>query len=272
MRAKPASFTPAQLESLCKALAHTETGLTGTEIGHALAQVQVADVDAAATKWRRLFNALAARQNADGSGDRVLAFIRYALDPARYTGQLEMFEHRRHAVNQSLAFYGLEFGSDGRFRRTAPATTLLEAHQRASRLRAALEQRGVDEAVLAFCRAELLQDNHFHAVLEATKSIASRLRALTGLTSDGADLVKESLLGSDPPLRLNAFVTDTERGEQRGFANLLIGLFGTFRNPTAHAARVDLPMSEMDALDLLSLASYAHRRLRASRIEPGGSG
>ena len=39
-------------------------------------------------------------------------------------------------------------------------------------------------------------------------------------------------MGSDPPLWLNASVTDTEKTEQRGFANLLIGLFGTFRNPT----------------------------------------
>lgn len=265
MQPKRTPFTPAQLESLSKAIAHTETGLTGTEIGHLLAQVRVADVDPAATKWRRLFNALAKRQNVDGSGDRVLAFISRALDPARYTGQLETFEHRRHAVNQSLAFYGLELGADGRFRPAVPASTLVEAHQRASRLRAALEQRGVDEAVLAFCRAELLQDNYFHAVLEATKSIAAKLRALTGLTSDGADLVKDSLLGSDPPLRLNAFVTDTEKGEQRGFANLLIGMFGTFRNPVAHAARVEWPMPEADALDLLSLASYAHRRLRAAK-------
>lgn len=101
---------------------------------------------------------------------------------------------------------------------------------------------------------------------------AAKLRVLARLTSDGADLVadlvKEALLGSDPLRRLNAYVTDTEKGEQRGFANLLIGLFGTFRNPVAHAARVEWLMPEADALDLLSPASYDHRRLRAARARP----
>lgn len=52
MQPKRTPFTSAQLESLCKAIAHTETGLTGTEIGHLLAQVRVADVDPAArVEW-----------------------------------------------------------------------------------------------------------------------------------------------------------------------------------------------------------------------------
>lgn len=265
MREKPAPFTAGQLESVSKALGDTASGLTGTEIGDALRQVRVSDVDPKGTKWKRIFNALAARQNRDGSGDRVLAFIACALEPARYTRELEKFEQRRHALNLALAFYGLEFAPDGRFRRAQSASTLTEAQQRASRLRAALEQRGVDEAVLSYCRAELTQSNYFHAVLEATKSVGAHLRERTGLTTDGAKLVEQALLGSDPPLRINAFKTETEMGEQRGFANLLIGLFGTFRNPTAHAPRIEWPMPEADALDLMSLASYAHRRLRAGR-------
>ena len=36
--------------------------------------------------------------------------------------------------------------------------------------------------------AELIEENYFHAALEATKGLAERIRALSGLTSDGADL------------------------------------------------------------------------------------
>jgi uncharacterized protein (TIGR02391 family) len=260
------SFTASQLEAICKVLADTETGLTGTEIGHILGQIGVADVDPTMTKWRRLHNALVARQNADKSGDRVLAFINAALSPARYAGQHDLFQSRRRGVNVPLAFYGLEYTEEGRFRRCAPAGTLSEAEQRADRLRAALQQRGVEPEVLAFCRAELLADNFFHAVLEATKSVAEKLRERTGLTADGAQLVQDALGGAAPKLRINAFRTQTEEGEQRGFANLLTGLFGTFRNPTAHAARVVWPMPEEDALDLLSLASYIHRRLKRATV------
>ena len=47
--------------------------------------------------------------------------------------------------------------------------------------------------VLRFCRAELVADNYFHAVLEVTKSIADELRAKSGLTDDGAKLVDAAL-------------------------------------------------------------------------------
>ena len=38
--------------------------------------------------------------------------------------------------------------------------------------------------------------NGFHAVLEASKSVAEKLRQKSGLTSDGADLVDAALAGA----------------------------------------------------------------------------
>jgi uncharacterized protein (TIGR02391 family) len=118
--------------------------------------------------------------------------------------------------------------------------------------------------VLRFCRAELLQKNYFHAVLEAAKSVADKIRAKSGLTSDGADLAKDAFaLGKSgrPVLAINSLCTDTEKGEQTGFMNLLIGFFGTFRNPPAHAPKIYWPIDERDALDILSLVSFVHRKL-----------
>ena len=72
-----------------------------------------------------------------------------------------------------------------------------------------------------------------------------------------------------PILAINPLSTDTERSEQRGFVNLLVGLFGTFRNPTAHAPRIYWPISEQDSLDILSLVSLVHRKLdKATRVLP----
>ena len=42
------------------------------------------------------------------------------------------------------------------------------------------------------------------------------------------------------------------------------GVFGVFRNVTAHAPKIIWPIGEQDALDLLSLVSYVHRRLDAA--------
>ena len=116
--------------------------------------------------------------------------------------------------------------------------------------------------VLAFCRAELLQQNYFHAVLEASKSVADKLRNLTGTTGVGSPLVDAVCFpAASPRVRFNSLATEWERSEQTGLATLMKGLFSTFRNPTAHAPKVLWATSRTDALDMLTLASMLHRRL-----------
>jgi uncharacterized protein (TIGR02391 family) len=83
---------------------------------------------------------------------------------------------------------------------------------------------------------------------------------------DGGLLVDKSLAGDIPMLAINSLITDSERSEQRGFANLVKGIFGMFRNPTAHAARVHWTMEKKDAEDLLSVVSLIHRRIDAATI------
>lgn len=259
-------FTPAVLESLCQVLADTSTGLSGTEIGRFLEQSQVKDVDSANTKWKRLFNALATHQNEYRTGVCVLNFITHATTPSRYRGKHELFEDRRAQLNEVLSFHGLTFREDGKFERGTPVTTLTEAEARVERLRTKLEARGTHQDVIKYCRVLLSHNNHFHAVLEATKSVAEKIRTLSGATGDGASLIDAVFGGTSPLLRINNLVSETEVGEQKGFMNLLKGMFGTFRNPTAHAPQIVWQMSEEDALDLFAMVSYAHRRLdRATR-------
>jgi uncharacterized protein (TIGR02391 family) len=123
--------------------------------------------------------------------------------------------------------------------------------------------------VLLYCKSELLEENYFHAVFEATKSIGVKIRNVSGLSSDGAELAQAAFAlpkdGSHPILAINELKTETDRGEQRGFANLLTGLFGTIRNPLAHNARVEWPMGEQDALDILGIVSLIHRKLDRAR-------
>ena len=147
-------------------------------------------------------------------------------------------------------------------------TTLADAERRAQDLRADLVKRGVHPDVLQFCKAELLADNYFHAVLEATKSVAAKLRARTGLTDDGGILVDHALSGDVPMLAINTLKSESEKSEQRGFANLLKGTFGMFRNTTAHEARILWTMEKADAEDLLSLTSLIHRRLDKTTMPP----
>ena len=263
MAAHP-SFSPAELDGVCRVLADTASGLTGSEIGHLLAQLGISDPAPGLTKWKRLSFALSQQQQQDGCGNHILSFILEAMKPVRYVGKTEIFESRRVELNHVLVFTGLELGKDCQLRRREAAKTLVEAEQRAGRLRAELLKRNVHHDVLRFCKAELLQENCFHAVLEATKSVADKIRAKTGLTGDGAELADAALAPGKtgmPFLAFNSLLTESEQSEQKGLLNLMKGMFGTFRNPTAHAPKISWNMTEQDALDLLTMASFCHRRL-----------
>ncbi|WP_022853963.1 TIGR02391 family protein [Thermodesulfatator atlanticus] len=254
-------FDEAVLRKICDILGDTYTGLTGSEIGQLLQNCGIDDPFPGETKRRRLFEALSRRQKQDRCGNNVVAFIYAAMNPVRYVGNRELFEERRSLLNEVFAFAGYTLGEDGKLRKIEKAHTLSEAQERASRLRKELIARKVHPDVLRFCRAELLQDNYFHAVFEAAKSVADKIREKTGLTSDGAKLVDEAFGGKKPLLAFNTLQTETERSEHTGLMNLMKGLFGVFRNTTAHAPKIKWSISEQDALDMLTLTSLIHRRL-----------
>lgn len=258
-------FNPQQLEAACRVLADTERGLTGSEIGYILNDCRVEDVSSDMTKWKRLFNSLVTVQNKHQVGNHLIMFINRALDPVKYARSKEAFEWRRNELNVVLAFSGFSVGEDGKVVRAPVETTLKGARARAGALRSILEDRGAHPEVFKYCKAELLEENYFHAVLEAIKGVAERIRLMSGLTTDGAELVNAALSVKSPILALNKLSTETELSEQKGFSNILVGLFGAVRNPTAHAPRLIWAMTEQDALDIFSMVSFVHRKLDNAR-------
>jgi uncharacterized protein (TIGR02391 family) len=254
-------FPEVQLRQICQCLAEVSPQLTGSQIGELLRACGIDDLLEGGTKRTRLFEALNRRQVADGVGNHVGAFIEAAFSPVRFLGQEQDYEDHRSNMNKVLSFSGLMVREDGKLRAASAARTLDEAERRAIGLRKELGRRHVHPDVMRFCRAELLQDNYFHAVFEATKSVADKIRDKTGLSEDGAELIDRALGLKDPMLAFNSLQTETERSEHTGLANLLRGLFGTFRNTTAHAPKINWRIDEQDAMDMLTLASLLHRRL-----------
>nr|VFK24570.1 MAG: TIGR02391 family protein [Candidatus Kentron sp. LFY] len=250
------------LESLSKALGDTSEGFTGTEIEKLLHETGIDDIDSSNTKWRRLNNALLNKQKIDGCANNVVSFIQHAMNPARHYDKLEWFNDTRFKINKILSFEGLSIGENGKANYSTKAETISEAAARACKLKEHLVARNVHSDVIKFCKEELVVDNYFHAVFEATKGVAEKIRAKTGLTSDGASLVDEAFsFKGVPHLALNTLQTESEKSEQKGFVNLLKGLFGTFRNTTAHAPKITWNIEEQDALDIFSMVSLVHRRL-----------
>ena len=268
-------FNIGVIESIAKVLGDTGRGLTGSDIGRLLVESDIPDPWPAATKWKRLHEALKQKQQRDRCANNVCMFIQNAMSPARHHSNQEWYSATRYELNKTLAFEGLSLGENGKISKSQKASTITEAAARASKLRESLIARRVHPDVLKYCKEELLVDNYFHTVFEATKSVAEKIRQKTGLTSDGAALVDDSFSfkSSVPHLALNALQTESERSEQKGFVNLLKGLFGTFRNTTAHAPKITWAITEQDALDILSLVSLIHRRLdlavEASKVYQG---
>ncbi|HEX2900695.1 MAG TPA: TIGR02391 family protein, partial [Bacteroidia bacterium] len=57
------AFEPHHLESICKTIADTSHGLSGSEIQKILADCRIEDKDPSLTKWKRLYNAFVHWQN-----------------------------------------------------------------------------------------------------------------------------------------------------------------------------------------------------------------
>jgi uncharacterized protein (TIGR02391 family) len=259
-----------QLQAVCDVLGDTSRGLTGSEIGRFLRDQHIDDPYPTLTKRHRLFGAFKTRRDRDGNANHIIRFIKVVMDPVRYVdGDHAVFEERHERLNVALSFAGIEIAVNGEIRSTHKATTITEADQRAKRLRRILQERQVHADVLRYCRAELVSDNYFHAVLEATKSVAEKIREKSGLTADGAELIDRAFggvaaAGKTPLLAFNSLRKESEKNEQNGLMHLMKGLFSAFRNPTAHEPRLTWQMSEEDALDVLTIASMLHRRLDQS--------
>lgn len=251
------------IELIAKNLGDTETGFSGSEIGSLLQECNIEDLEPKSTKWRRLKLALLHKQNYDRCSNNIISFIQIAMEPVRHIEKNEWFNLKIFELNKVLSFEGYQINENGIITTVQKTTTISEANARAKKLRTELVSRKVHNDILLFCKDELLIDNYFHAVFEATKSIAEKIREKTDLTSDGAELIDEafSFKNKLPLLALNTLVSESEQSEQKGFMNLIKGIFGTFRNTTAHSPKIKWKVEEEDALDILSMISLVHRKL-----------
>ena len=250
-------FQESSVEVLARLLG--ECG-SGSDISRVLADRGIRDDSGQSTKWRRLYSIFLGIQRRDRSSNRILDFIQSYLAPARFVGRNEEFEQHLIELNTVLAFSGLEFGADGQFRNRPAVATLPEAERRADKIKSKFQGRPIHPEVLRYCKAELMQDNYFHAVFEASKGLAQRIRDKAGVDGDGASLVDRVFSVEQPILALNTLQTETERAEHKGFASLLKGCFAAVRNPLAHEPKI-MWDGEDDAADYFTLISLLNRKL-----------
>lgn len=252
------------LQEVCNILG--DECLTGSEIGKIFEKLDIPDPEPDKTKRYRLSEGLNEKQDSDGTGTCVFQFIERALNPVKYTDCPQKYDLKRGKINKILSFKGYELTEEGKITKSEQASTLKDAVKRANALEDELKGRGVHQDVLNFCQAELLKEDYFYMVFEANKSVADKIRRMTGLTEDGRKLFDKALSTKNPMLKINPLETESDMSEQKGFSNFLTGVWGMFRNVTAHESKINMKMEKQDALDALTMISYAHRRLDEAEV------
>jgi len=265
---KPDTFTNSQVDALARVFARRDevVDLTGSDIRSLLRDVKIDHVSLESTKYKFLRDDLWESQRKTGKPYSILLFIMAAMRPERFLRRNDQFENLRQALNECLAFASLYVDEGGTVRPTAVAVSLSEATSRAKALRAGLTSRDIHEKVLEHCRQELLDEDYFHSIHESAKGISDRIKEMTGLQADGATLIDQAFKISDPYIKINSLVTPSEVSEQNGFIHLLTGLVGMFRNTTAHELRVKWKTDKTSAEEVLTLISFAQRRLDDSTV------
>lgn len=255
------------LELLSNILGKTDGGLTGTEIHRFLLQAGISDIsenEQFLAKRKRLFNAFANFQNTKKCCNNILKFIQLVLTPSRFVGDEEKFEDLRSEINKQLAFEGYEVKANGKFSVKDKAEVISDVELKTENLKQELTERNSHSQIFKYCTPELVSNNYFHAVFEASKGLFQRIRDISALTTDGTALIEQAF-SNNPIIIINGFQTKQEKDEHVGFCNILKGLCGMFRNPEAHQPKIYWDIDEQDALEILGLISYCHRRLDKAR-------
>ena len=271
--AKINSFKDSTLEMLANAIADIDPGITGAVIHRMLLQSQIEDIsynEQFLAKRKKLLNAFADYQNKNQCANNIILFIQNVLSPQRYVDNTDIFNKVKNEVNKQLAFEGLNIDDSNQIVSVEKASKISDVQIKVDGLKNKLIEQGAHQLVFSYCNAELLANNYFHSVLESSKGLVKRIQDIAGVTYDGQNLMEKVFKDENPILIINNFQSKSEKDEHRGFRNLLIGIVAMFRNPASHELKVEWDMSEQDALDILAMISYCHRRLdNAQKIRLG---
>ena len=127
------------------------------------------------SKRDRLRHALSFQYDRSGN-DGVLQLVKSLNESVVYSRDPEGFREFCAGLNRILRFYGVEYRDDGQFHYVEPTRTVSEAERRASVLENKMTFRRIHHEVRRYCKAEYMEENYFHAVVEAYKGLAERIR------------------------------------------------------------------------------------------------
>ncbi len=100
----------------------------------------------------------------------------------------------------------------------------------------------------------LYQHGHYaNAVEAAVKALNGLVRLRSGLEHDGTTLMERAFSPSNPVLKFNDFLDQSDRDEQKGFMYLFSGAVAGLRNPRAHGFVEDDAERALEFIAFVSL-------------------
>lgn len=211
------------------------------------------------TKWRFVYAALQELQRQPHGPFNVAKIIEQLCNPQEYFGRSDYYQQVVEQVNEVLTFYGLEVDRKTGKILVKPSVAPSLRSQR-SKAEEMFDTRNFHPEVCKHGRLLFVERRHFHAVFECCKAFDKYVREKSKIDKSGTELMGAAL-SLKGTLKLNTLRTESERNEQEGVMHLCMGLMRAIRNPESHEPELDWPITEEDALNILSLISFLWRKI-----------
>ena len=247
------NFSNFELESIARIIGDLYTNGQLTTIFSDLNLIENNQGVIKPSKWFRIRNAI--RNQTDLHNLLETAFI-----PAHFVEKPDIWHQSVDRVNRILRFHGYELDQQGNIVIVEQTKTLKEAEKRANSLVDLLTPMTIHPYALKFCIPELLQENYFHAIFEASKGILDRLRDMNSSQLDGTQLIEQSFSTKNVCIvpKNNKLQNQNEKSQFLAIKHLLLTINYLYRNDKAHVLRFYNPEQEDDAIIALTMISKAH--------------
>jgi len=211
------------------------------------------------TKWRFVYSSLEKLQNESYGPYNITKIIEKLCDPQEYFGNVDEREFIVSEVNEILSHYELEVKLDtGKIITDTSISPNLTSNKPQTEI--IFDSRNYHFEIRKHSRDLFIEGKYFHAVFECSKAFDKYVQEKSKVDKHGSKLMTTAL-SLTGPLKLNKQESQSDKNEQLGVMNLCVGLMSAVRNTGAHEPELDWPVSQEDALDILSLLSFLWRKI-----------
>lgn len=262
---------------ICDAFVALEDVISDSELGALILSSGIQDINHNASRHRRLSTAFIQDQDHNRCADNLASFLKRTGFHIKKSRGDSTFKRYINQMNQVLSFAGYELGhEDAQIRNLDRSKTSYvppEAEDRVRRFRENIQLNHLHPDIEMVCRAEyFVEPGFFRPVKEAMRLLIEKIRAKALLSHDGPELAEHAFAfawPNRPVLAINNFMTEKDLAEQFSFMVLLKAYFLMFQDEMTRAYRPAWDINLEDAMNLLSLASYFHRKVdKATKTVP----